>query len=358
MVVAVGLDVEGEPAERRLAVGALHAGVDEDEIDALPPPRLSLHAETRGYAPSRKKIVDAPAIELGEGNPPLEQGFFHARPRASGQPEARHGLAVEAGPGLGISEGAEATKEGLGRRRVFGKNEDGASLRSAGQREALSAFETARREESASRGPGRDYETLMPIHSGDYTRPMPRDETAILEALGIGRGALLLVDSSPLVYFVEGGFVEGGGVAGKRFEGSDRRRAAMEALFGAVREGALNLALSAIAWTELLGKPLAPGLSLAYRRLLAETPKLSIIPVDVAIAQMAAELLSGGPGLAGSEPQRGRARLSLPDALHLATARVVGADAVLTNDEAWLSLAPRDLHVALFDEFAAAISML
>lgn len=153
-------------------------------------------------------------------------------------------------------------------------------------------------------------------------------------AIDLAPGSLVLVDSSALVYLVEG-------------EASSPRRLAVEAFLRAAEASRWRLIASTIAWAELLEKPLAAGaaeLASAYRRILADSSKIELRVVDVAVAEAAA-------GLAGSLAPGLRRRLSAGDLLHLATAIAAGADAVLGNDEAWreVPLCPRLL---LVDELA------
>ena len=153
--------------------------------------------------------------------------------------------------------------------------------------------------------------------------------------LGLRRGDLVLVDTAPLVYLVEGGPSRGGAAA------PDRRADAAGAFFAAAEAGGLRLAASALAWTELLAKPLREGdeaLADRFRSFLADSKRLYLAPVDAAIADAAAAL-------------RGRRRLELADAVQIATALVLGAAAVLTNDEAWRRV-PDCPRVILLDELA------
>jgi predicted nucleic acid-binding protein len=131
----------------------------------------------------------------------------------------------------------------------------------------------------------------------------------LFDELDLGRGPLLL-DANCLVYLIEG-------------DGERRERVELF-LEGAGRAG-LVATVSAIAWAELLEAPLRRGdgaLAARYRRLLADSERIRVEPVDAAIAEEAARL-GAGSGLA------------LGDALHLATALVLGARAVLSNDAAW-----------------------
>ncbi len=181
--------------------------------------------------------------------------------------------------------------------------------------------------------------------------------------LGLRRGDLVLVDTAPLVYLVEGGPSRGGaGTRGAVLPGGsppggsppgassggragdaapDRRARAAAAFFEAAEAGGLRLAASALAWTELLARPLREGdeaLSDRFRSFLADSRRFYLAPVDAAIADAAAAL-------------RGRRRLELADAVQIATALVLGAAAVLTNDEAWRRV-PDCPRVILLDELA------
>jgi len=148
---------------------------------------------------------------------------------------------------------------------------------------------------------------------------------------GLPLGALVLVDSSSLVYLVEEG------------ERSPRRAVAARFLDAAAR-GDLAIAVSAVAWAELLEGPLRSGddeLAARYRSLLADSSRIRVEPVDVAIAEEAAML-------------RARRDLGLADSLHIATARILRTSAVLTNDEQWRAV-PECPRVILVDELAATL---
>jgi predicted nucleic acid-binding protein len=145
---------------------------------------------------------------------------------------------------------------------------------------------------------------------------------------GLGAGSVVLVDAAPFVYMVEGA------------EGSPRR-AAVSRFLEAAGRGEVELVASAVAWTELLEGPLRSGdsgLAGRYRALLADSSRIRIELVDVAIAEEAAAL-------------RALRGLGLADSLHVATARVIRADAVLTNDQAWREV-PECPRVLIVDELA------
>ena len=146
-------------------------------------------------------------------------------------------------------------------------------------------------------------------------------------------GALVLVDSSALVYLVEG-------------ETSSARRSTVEAFFTEAQARSWRLSASVVAWAELLELPLARNdavLADRYRRLLSGG-RLELLVVDVAVAERAALLSASlAPGL--------RRSLSTADLIHIATASIAGANAVLGNDESWraVQLCP---PLLLVDELA------
>lgn len=62
---------------------------------------------------------------------------------------------------------------------------------------------------------------------------------------------------------------------------------------------------------------------LDYRLYLTNLPNLQIAPLDIALAAEAAVV-------------RASTRLRMPDAIQIAAARMYDADAIVTNDRAWL----------------------
>ncbi len=136
------------------------------------------------------------------------------------------------------------------------------------------------------------------------------------------------MDSSALAYLIEG-------AAGSP------RRSAVERFLEEARGSGTEIVASAIAWTELVEGPLRSSdaaLADRYRAFLADSSKIRIECVDVAIAENAASL-------------RARRGLGLADSIHIATARVLGAASVLTNDEKWREV-PECPSVAIVDELA------
>jgi len=156
------------------------------------------------------------------------------------------------------------------------------------------------------------------------------------EGLGLASGSLVLADTSVFVYLLEGA--------------PGPRRAVVELFMEAAGSGRLRLAVSAVAWAELLAGAAPEGeLAERYRRLLADSSRIYVAPVDVAVAEEAARIQAAS--LKSRNASGARPGLALADAIHLGTARVLGAAAALTNDEAWRG-AVAGLRVLVVDELA------
>ena len=125
-------------------------------------------------------------------------------------------------------------------------------------------------------------------------------------------GGTVYLDTNVFVYFVED-IAPHAGSARELFENADA--------------GNVTLFTSILTLAELLVQPLRAGhveLAGIYRRLLLEPRAgLRVVALD-------ASILEGAAGL-----RAGSASLRLPDALHLATARDTGCNAVVTNDARW-----------------------
>jgi predicted nucleic acid-binding protein len=152
--------------------------------------------------------------------------------------------------------------------------------------------------------------------------------------IDLASGSVALIDSSALVYLVEG-------------EAGSPRRGAVESFFAAAAEARARVVASTIVWMEALAKPLAENdvkLATRYRSVLSDSSRIELIVVDVAIAERATAIRA-------ALPEGARRRISQTDALHIATAIECRATTLLTNDEAWRSV-PACPRVYLVDELA------
>ena len=117
-------------------------------------------------------------------------------------------------------------------------------------------------------------------------------------------GATVLVDTSPFIYILEG---------------KQPFAAMFEGLFELAGVGGVTICLSVITLAEVLTGPYQAGLTPLAKRYEKVLNGYDVLPVSPAIASLAAQL-------------RAQYKLRLPDALQLATALDVGADALVTHD--------------------------
>jgi predicted nucleic acid-binding protein len=125
-----------------------------------------------------------------------------------------------------------------------------------------------------------------------------------LDADTLPEGALLLIDSAPIIYVLEGH-----PELGPRFKAFFERHA----------KGEIAFAVTTITMAEVLTGPLGAGdegLAKRYRALLESW---QIVDLSSDIAESAARL-------------RASLKLKLPDAIQAASALAIGADALLTHD--------------------------
>ncbi len=128
-----------------------------------------------------------------------------------------------------------------------------------------------------------------------------------MEWLAPLQGHVVGLDTAPLIYLIE---------QNEAYLGSVR------AFFQAMSQGEFQVVTSTLTLTEVLVHPLRSGrLELAhqYREILLDQENLSIVPVSVAIAEVASEL-------------RATQNLQTPDAIQIATAIQEDAVFFLTND--------------------------
>lgn len=125
-----------------------------------------------------------------------------------------------------------------------------------------------------------------------------------LELSGLPAGALLLLDSAPIIYCLEekAGFFE-------RFE----------ALFALQAAGEVTFAVTTITIAEVLAGPFKSHDDARARRYRAVLESWRIVELNADLAEAAARL-------------RASMRLRLPDAIQAASALAINADALVTHD--------------------------
>jgi len=121
---------------------------------------------------------------------------------------------------------------------------------------------------------------------------------------GLRAGSTLLVDTAPLIYWLEGH-----PIFAERFAG----------MFQAAASGNLRITLSTITLAEVLTGPYQAGQTALARRYENALQQYRILDITPAIAILGAQL-------------RAQYRLKLPDALQLACALDMGVDALVTHD--------------------------
>lgn len=128
-----------------------------------------------------------------------------------------------------------------------------------------------------------------------------------MESLNAGSlrdGALVLVDTAPIIYTLEG----------------HRRFAARFApLFRRHEAGEIALAVTTVTIAEVLTGPMKTGAETLARRYRAALEAWMVVDFTGDIAESAARL-------------RARYRLKLPDAIQLASALAINAEALVTHD--------------------------
>ncbi len=125
-----------------------------------------------------------------------------------------------------------------------------------------------------------------------------------LDADSLDNGALVLVDSAPIIYTLE---------ANARFA----RR--FERLFQRHADGEIGLAVTTVTIAEVLTGPLSVGEEALAKRYRAVMEAWQVVDFTTDIAESSARL-------------RGKYGLKLPDAIQLASALAINADALVTHD--------------------------
>ena len=136
-----------------------------------------------------------------------------------------------------------------------------------------------------------------------------------LDLKGLPDHALLLIDTAPIIY---------------QLEGHPRYAGRFRPIFEAHLAGKVSFAVTTITLAEVLAGPLQAGDEALARRYRALLQSWQMIDVDADIAETAARLQTA-------------LRLKLPDAVQAASALAVGAAALVTHDRDFSRLTA--LHV-------------
>jgi predicted nucleic acid-binding protein len=127
---------------------------------------------------------------------------------------------------------------------------------------------------------------------------------AQLDLAELPEHALLLIDSPPIIYFLEG---------------HARWAARFEGLFEAHRSNTVRFAVTTVTIAEVLTGPLQAGEEALARRYRGILESWQVLDLTADIAESAARL-------------RATLRLKLPDAVQAASALAINADALVTHD--------------------------
>jgi predicted nucleic acid-binding protein len=137
----------------------------------------------------------------------------------------------------------------------------------------------------------------------------------------------VFVDTAPLIYF---------------FEAHEVYAPLVEDILNQASALGVQLVTSMITYIELLTHPRRAGderLAAKYRDYLTNAEQISLYPLNALVADATVDY-------------RARYKLRMADAIQLGTARVCGADYVLTNDRDWGSVT--DLKVVLLSDLVPA----
>ena len=125
-----------------------------------------------------------------------------------------------------------------------------------------------------------------------------------LDAAALPEGALILVDSAPIIYVLEG---------------NPKLAARFLPLFDRHARGEIAFAVSTITIAEVLAGPLSAGDEALAKRYRAVLESWQVVDLSVDIAESAARL-------------RVSLNMKLPDAVQAASAIAINADALVTHD--------------------------
>lgn len=125
-----------------------------------------------------------------------------------------------------------------------------------------------------------------------------------LDAAALPEGALILVDSAPIIYVLEG---------------NPKLAARFQPLFDRHARGEIAFAVSTITIAEVLAGPLSAGDEALAKRYRAVLESWQVVDLSADIAESAARL-------------RVSLKMKLPDAVQAASAIAINADALVTHD--------------------------
>ena len=125
-----------------------------------------------------------------------------------------------------------------------------------------------------------------------------------LNAASLPAGALLLVDTAPIIYTLEA---------------HERYAPRFAPIFQRHADGELSLAVTTVTLAEVLAGPLKAGEEALAKRYRAVLESWRVVELSCDIAASAARL-------------RGQYGLKLPDAIQLASALAINAEALVTHD--------------------------
>lgn len=125
-----------------------------------------------------------------------------------------------------------------------------------------------------------------------------------VETTALPDGAMVLVDSAPIIYVLEG---------------NSRLAPRFQPLFERHARGEVAFAVTTITIAEVLAGPLNAGDEALVKRYRAVLESWQVVELSADIAESAARL-------------RARFRMKLPDAIQAASAIAISADALVTHD--------------------------
>jgi predicted nucleic acid-binding protein len=125
-----------------------------------------------------------------------------------------------------------------------------------------------------------------------------------VDSAALAKGALVLMDSAPIIYLLEH---------------HPKFAARFRPLFDRQAAGEIAFAVTTIAMAEVLAGPLGKGQEALARRYRDVMESWQVVELSADIAERAARI-------------RGSLKLKLPDAVQVASALAISADALVTHD--------------------------